>query len=285
MGDGLGAPGAGRVSARRLEGYLKLVCSAGGSGRSFLSEQSFAAPFHLSKPYWDGRVLRVQVINPTAGLFAGDRLRSDVRVGRGARLCFTTPSASRVHAMSSGQAWVEQAFEIEDGGWLEYSPAPLIPQRNSRYRQRTRVEVEAGGELLFLETMAPGRVAHGEQFGFTEVDWELDLRYAGRLLARERYRLRPDDESLAPLRRVFPAAYFASGYVITERLTPEDSCWSEARAVQTPACLVGWSRLPEAGWSLRLVAADPVSLRRCWRDLRALLARRLPELASPGRPG
>ena len=51
----------------------------------FLREQSFRAPFHLSKPSWDEHALLVQIVNPTAGVFAGDALRSRVAVESGAR--------------------------------------------------------------------------------------------------------------------------------------------------------------------------------------------------------
>ena len=39
-----------------------------------IAGQSFRAPFHVSKPYWDAdsRVLLTQVVNPTAGILEGD---------------------------------------------------------------------------------------------------------------------------------------------------------------------------------------------------------------------
>lgn len=88
----------------RWAGHLELTCSADAAGRSYLSHQSFRAPFHISKPYPDEHALIVQVINPTAGLFAGDVLRSDIRVEAGGRLHNTSPSASRVHRVTAGLA-------------------------------------------------------------------------------------------------------------------------------------------------------------------------------------
>jgi urease accessory protein len=266
-----------------LDGHLKLVCSADESGRSFPSEQSFSAPFHLSKPYWDGHALIVQVINSTAGLFSGDRLRSFVQVARGARLHLTTPSASRVHTMQDGWAGVEQVFHVAAGGWLEYSPAPLIPQRDCRYRQVTRVDIETGGEGFFLETLSPGRVAHGEAFAFAELDWTCELRLGPKLVARERFRLRPGDHSVKPLQHPFPTASCASGYLVTERVQPESPCWEMVCGLNGEHVLVGASRLARGVWCLRLLARDSVAMRRAQRELRRIFSAALPEMKSAAR--
>ena len=66
-----------------LTGHLELTCAPADAGRSRISRQSVSVPFHFSKPYWNGRALVAQVINPTAGLFAGDTLRSKITVEPG----------------------------------------------------------------------------------------------------------------------------------------------------------------------------------------------------------
>ena len=241
-----------------LRGHLDLVCSADAEGRSYLSHQSFSIPFHLSKPHWEHGILTVQVVNPTAGLFAGDQLGSRVRVQGGARLRLTSPSASRPHTMTEGWAVSEQT--------------------GSRYRQRTRIALQAGAELFFLEILAPGRVARGEVFQFAELDWDAELRIGGALAAKERFRLRPEQGSVPGFQEVFAAAYYASGYLVTERIPEADPIWDEIRALNSQDLLLGVSRLVRGGWSLRLVARDSVALRSGVEELRALLGRALPEL-------
>jgi len=137
------------------------------TGRSYLSRQSFNTPFHLSKSYWDGRALTVQMINPTAGILSGDRLCSDVKVEPGACLNLTTPSATRVYTMPEGGAEAVQNFSVARDARLSFIPSMLVPHRHSRYHQTSRLTIERGGELLYLETLAPGRVAHGESFQYT----------------------------------------------------------------------------------------------------------------------
>src|SRR5205085_1366195 len=116
-----------------------------------------------------------------------DRIECDVEVQPGATLLLTTPSATRAHCMRRGSAEVVQRMRVADGGFLEFWPELFIPQKGARYRQRTELSVAGGGELLFFESLAPGRVASGESFAYTELTWETDIRCDSTLVARERY--------------------------------------------------------------------------------------------------
>jgi urease accessory protein len=264
-----------------LRGHLELICAVDVAGRSYLSRQSFNAPFHLSKPYWDGSILSVQVVNPTAGLLAGDSLRCCLKVETGARLRVTTPSATRVFTMSEASAQMDQDLRVAHGARLAFLPSMLVPHRGSCYRQKTRLEVERGGELFYLDTIAPGRVAHGESFAFARIDFETDLFFDGRLNARERFRLRPDDASLWSLRALYPQAFWASGYLVTDRLTDEHPALDRIRHLHGAGVWVGLSRLSLAGWSIKIVAPESWSMSQTLASLRRILAEALPAFVLP----
>ena len=271
----------------RLAGHLELVCGVDSRGLSAVRHQSFRAPVHLIKPYLDAGVLVLNVVKPTAGLLAGDRLRVDVTVEPGASLLLTTPAATRVHAMPAGWAQTEQRFRVGAGARLEYWPELLILQGGARYRQQTTIDLAAGGELLYFETVAPGRVASGEIFAYEELRWETDLRFAGRLMARERYLIRPLEGALDALRRRFPTAYCASGLLVARELTAASVFWAQLRAWQNDDLWVGTSALsaPDA-FSLKLIAADSITLRRAMQAVRAAvhhaLGRSAPSLRRAG---
>src|SRR5215203_1961879 len=101
-----------------FSGHLSLLAARRDHGRTVLATQSFRAPFHISKPYWDSdaRTLLVQVVNPTAGILSGDRLESKIEVERDAALLVTTPSTSRVFKMRYGDAECRQYFGVRKGG-------------------------------------------------------------------------------------------------------------------------------------------------------------------------
>jgi urease accessory protein len=266
-----------------FSGHLSLEAAVRAHGRTVLAGQSFRAPFHLSKPYWDAdtRSLLVQVVNPTAGILAGDRLDSQICVHRDAALLVTTPSASRVFQMRRGMAECYQRFSVSAGGWLEVMPEPLVPHRGSRYRQRTVIEVEAGGSLFFVDQLMPGRVGHGEAWGWEELCLDLTVRVAGKLALRER--LNQGGEELRTLARFAgsgESACFANAVLIAPGNDQTvDAPWRAAvSALHGEGLWLGVSALRAGGWSLKLVARDALLLRHGLREARRILAGYFPRL-------
>ena len=269
------------IHMAEFSGHLALTAAAR-DGRTVLAEQSFRAPFHLSKPYWnaDHGVLVVQVVNPTAGILAGDKLASQIVVESGASLVVTTPSASRVFKMDGGgSAESRQEFRVAGGGWLEFSPEPLVPHRGSRFRQATTLDVEPGGSVFFVDQLQPGRVAHNDEAWLWErLALELTVRLGGELILRER--LDQTGESLHALARLAgsgPAACFANAVLVDE---VADGPWRrEIDQLNVDGLWVGVSALRKGGWSVRLVAADSVTLRQGLKDVRRVMATVVPRLA------
>lgn len=270
------------TSTRGLCGHLRLVCSADEEGRTYLREQSFCAPVHLSKPYRDEDTLVVNIVNPTAGLLRGDRVRYDVAVETGARVLLTAPSASRAHRIVEGDARVAQEYRVAAGGWLESWPEIFIPQGGARYRQQTSLRVEEGGEALLIEMLAPGRAASGEIHAFAELDWETDILLGGVKIARERYRLEPGSAVLEAMRAEFATPYYASALVVSPQLRVNDDCWQRIHDLHREDAWVGCSPLTRGGWAIRVFAAGSVELRKTVAAIRleiyAALGRRAPAL-------
>jgi urease accessory protein len=265
-----------------FSGHLSLQAAAATGGRTVLAAQSFRAPFHLSKPYWeaDAGVLIVQVVNPTAGILAGDRLESTIAVEAGAALLVTTPSASRVFKMDAEEsAQSRQHFSVAAGGWLEVAPEPLVPHRGSRFRQVTTVEVEPGGGLFFVDQLQPGRVGHNEAWQWDRLSLELTVRLGRELILRERLDQSGDElKALAELAGSGPAACFANAVLIAGEA---GETWpGELHRLHGDGLWIGVSALRRGGWSLRLVATDSVKLRQGLRDVRQILARFFPRLAA-----
>ena len=260
-----------------LSGNLRLVCAAEPQRGTYLAEQSFSAPIHLSKSYWDGTALLVNVVNQTAGIFGGDRITTHVTVERGARVFLSSPSAARFHPSRDRESRLEQTFVVRAGGSLDVFPEISIPQRDSRSHQKTLIQIEPGGELIYLETLAPGRVASGEAFAFARYAWSTDIKVDDRVIHRERASISPDDCSIAGLRALFPASYYAGIVVIS----PATESWDKnflhevSQLSANPSLKIGASKLSAHGYSIRLLAADSLTLRDSIRQLREMIYARL----------
>jgi urease accessory protein len=261
-------------------GHLHLEAALRADGRTVLSRQSFRAPFHIGKPYWDGRVLQVRIVNPTAGILSGDRLELAVRVDAGASLLAMTPAATRAFMMNSGTASCRQSFVVEAGGWLEYAPEALCPHAGCDYQQGTRLEIAKDGEACWVDILAPGRVGRDETWAWRRLRLALDVSYAGAPVLCERL-----DCSGAEMARMAafhgtPGAWLATMLVLGERITADDPVWNLVRALHGGGRWVGVTRLRRGGWIIRAVAPGGQELRDLMTELRTLLATVLPGLRS-----
>lgn len=264
-----------------FSGHLAVSAQRIDSGVTTLARQSFQAPFHLGKPYWDGHALIVQVVNPTAGILEGDRLASEVDVRAGASLLMTTPSATRVFTMRSGSAESIQRFEVGDGGWLEYWPEPLVPHKHSSFRQETHLTLERGAGVLFADFLLPGRIARGESWAWSRLVLEFELKVGGVQILRERL-----DQSGAELRGLAELSGMGEGAAFGNLIAVSDALRDESRwkdriaGLHGAGCWVGVSALrgDAAAYSIKLIAQTADVLRRRHRELRAILSSCLPGL-------
>ncbi len=276
------APAANAVASNALDGRLDLFAARLPDGRTSIVRQYHTVPFHVSKAYWDGGVLMAQVVNPTAGIFAGDRMESRVEVGAGASLAVASPSAARAHTMTDGgSAKLFQRFDVGRGAWLEVAPELFIPQRASSYRQATEVEVAEGGSLYFVETLAPGRVAHGERFAYDRLDWSFSLRVAGRLVALERALVEPPGACRMLDVAGWDHAYYACVWTAGPALADlEVDRIERIEAVGSgDTCLVGMSKTAGDCYSIKILAASSILLRRALAEVRREMSAIFPVLA------
>lgn len=258
------------VSGSSLAGHLHLRCGARADGTPYISHQDFRAPVHIGKGHLDQGRLVLNIANPTAGFFDGDRVDSDVTVAPGSHLVLSTPAASRVYQTRSGKpAANHQKFRMEEGASLEWIPEPFIPHAGAGYVQTTEIELHPSASLLFFEWLAPGRVAKGEVFAYENLRWELDLRVAGKLVARERYDLNPNDHSLESLRSVFPAAHYLSVYAAGSMTKhwPAD----ELDALGNDGVHLGHGPLQDGVHVIRALCRDSLAARALLENLRSML--------------
>ena len=246
--------------APRLRGHLRLACERDARGVSILTRKDYRSPIHISKPYWDGQSLLLNVMSPTAGLLEGDQVELDVQTLPGASLVLSHPSSLRVHKMTpTGLARWSQHFRVAAGSLLESNPEWLIPQAESALEQTTRIDVEPGGQLLFIEALAPGRAAHGERLAFRSFRNRLELRYGPQLAALEKHAIEPARQTERGWAfSIEPAPFSASIYAVAEPLDANTS-WIEAiESLASPELAIGVSQLAHGpAFNVKLLAADP----------------------------
>ncbi|WP_197671775.1 urease accessory protein UreD [Devriesea agamarum] len=202
-------PGAVREYARGLDtlqvgrpgkvGLLELTYEQRGE-RTELTAHYQKSPLQIMRPlYTDPHrpdLPITMVMSTGGGVVQGDRLRLDVRVGPGASAHLTTQAATKIMKMDHDYATQSAHLRVEDGGYLEYLPDPVIPYVNSRYFQGTDVVLDPSATAILGDTVVAGRLARGEQHEFKIFASDLTVRRPdGTELVCDTIRLRGDHAS------------------------------------------------------------------------------------------
>lgn len=123
----------------------------------------------------------VHLVGGAAGPLGGDRLRVEIEVGPGARLCVRGVAASlALPGRTGGASVLEVVARVGAGGRLRWLPEPLIGAARCDHHSISTVELAAGAELRWREELVCGRF--GEPPGDVRV--ATTVRYAGRTLLR-----------------------------------------------------------------------------------------------------
>lgn len=161
------------------DGTLHLRFARSGRG-TILAQSRFSLPLQVLTPLEmeDGSAY-LMLLNPTGGVLGGDRLGTEIVQEPGTHVCLTTPSATRIYRTLHQPAVLETAIKIGEGATLEYLPDHTIPHVGSALHQSLRIEMARGSKAIVLDSLASGRVAHGERWSFREIDSRTDVYVCG----------------------------------------------------------------------------------------------------------
>ena len=283
MGSNVGDyPEAGR---QQVEGRLRLHFSIDRERQTRLMVREQRPPLQVIRafPISTGGAL-VHVHNISGGVLGGDQLKLEVEVEPGALAQLTSTSATRLYRSRPGVPAAQQTgtITVREGALLEYLPDPLIPFAGSCYHQHMHIELDSGAGLFWWETVAPGRVAQGEQFAYEQLLLDLHISTQGRSIAIERLKLEPHCRALSSLARLGPYSHFCSFYICRVGLeavhwsTLEKELGALAQELSCPGEISwGVSTLVAHGLVLRAVSRQgrdiPPGLLAFWRAAKRYL--------------
>jgi len=262
-----------------------------GPHRSVLRTLHRRAPLIVQQAlYWDEEMPElpcVSVISNAGGILQGDRNVIEIDMAADAQAHVTTQSATRIHEMDANYASQTQLLTLAAGSYLEYIPRPVIPAKNSRFIQATKVLIDPTATLVYSEIMMPGRKYYrdGEIFQYKLFSSTVEgARPDGESLFTEKFVLEPEVHGLA--RMGMMGGFHVFGNVIV--LTPKDKADALFERTQ-PAfdseneLAFGASRLPhDAGLIFKVLGMEsaPVmaKIREFWSEARQIAVdRKVPE--------
>ena len=289
----------GRDGALRLSFERRGVATALTGCRSTVPLQVLA-PIALDDP-----AAVVSILNPTGGLFGGDRLAIDVDVAAGAHAVLTTPSATRGYRADGAPTVQTVRLRLGPGAVVEWVPDHTIPFAGSALLQAFDVELAETASLVLVDAFSAGRIALGEAWRFALLQSAIAIRDRLGWLLLDRFvlrgragvvraaggraagtppagaRLEDDEPAFGGLGFTESHPYFASIAVIgafdAARFAAEIQCHVGA---DMPGVCLGAAVLPRRGALVRCLARNAPALveavERCWHLARAALLARPP---------
>jgi urease accessory protein len=163
------------------------------TGRTVLERRAHQGPLVVQRPFTpEGPdLLHVYLLHPPGGIVAGDVLSTQVRLGRGSRVLFTTPAAAKVYrgrpGAGSSRQW--QDLRAGPGCSLEWLPQETIVFDGADVALGSVAHLEADAAFIGWEVLCFGRPAMGERYARGVCRQHFEIWRDGRPLCLERMRV------------------------------------------------------------------------------------------------
>ncbi|MDA0756922.1 MAG: urease accessory protein UreD [Crenarchaeota archaeon] len=159
----------------------------------------------------------VFILSPSGGILQGDRYRMDVNLKNHAISHLTTQGATRIYKMESNYATHMVTLNLKENSYLEFIPEQLIPYKNSRFYQKTNLDIDESSTVVYSETIVPGRIAMGEMFDFDVCYLKTEGKINGKTKFRDSSLLSPKTQKVHTLTMFDGKTILTSVYVLTKK--------------------------------------------------------------------
>jgi urease accessory protein len=273
LNSGLAAE-ASAPSERGREAQVTLNFACTREGRTWLSRQRAAYPFHVGRTLAirssPERMAMVYLQCCSGGLFENDDVRLQIEAESGALAQVCTSAATIVHSMRSTQARQHVNLTAHPGSHLEYLPESLILFPEAHLISSIDVQLHPGSCVMAGETVL-GHDFQGRNRSFDRMQSALTVRSErGALLMRDRWTVSGDQ-----LARRLPGIvgpHRAQGTLfVLHRDGDSESLLEHMHDVlpEHPQLYIGISRLPNrCGVMVRALSGDEPLLRMTLHKLR-----------------
>jgi urease accessory protein len=250
-----------------MHGLLEMTLKQQGE-RTVVGALRHQAPLRVIRPFYpEGEgPAHVYLLNTTAGILEGDELEIFLRLEKGTHAVVTTPAATRVHRMPSGEAHQRIILSVGREATLEYLSEPVLPYAGSVFHQKTEIILEEQAILFYADLLGPGRLGQGESFLYHLYESHLKILDPEGVLVQERFRLAPSERPLEEIGVMEGFSHLGTLYLFCPE-PARKALLTAFRSVQNSHVFWGATLLSRRGLAVRALGHDTPTLHEFFLNL------------------
>lgn len=174
---------------QRGDGAGRIVVSGTPEG-TYITDVYQRSPIRILFPRAGGDAVEEAVfINTAGGVAGGDKLESSVTALANASIAVTSQAAEKIYRALNEPSRIVTKLKACATAKLAWLPQETIIFNHGRVSWETEIEVSSGTELLALECLVLGRVAHGERMAGGHITDSWRVKKDGRLIWADSFRI------------------------------------------------------------------------------------------------
>jgi len=178
----------------------------------------------------------------------------DVELKNNAISHITTQGATRIYKMESNYATHMVTLSLKNNSYLEFIPEQIIPYKDSRFYQKTNLDIDDSSTAVYSETIVPGRIAMGEMFDFDICYLKTEGSLNQKIQFRDSSLLMPKSQKIQSLAMFDDKTILTSVYVLTKKHVTKINNLINEMFSNIQGILGGSSILPnDLGVSIRIL--------------------------------
>jgi len=240
-------------------GYLQLhMQNDSHKQKTVITKQRTQVPLYVQKALHYNldypSMAHLFILSPSGGILQGDRYRMDVELKNNAISHITTQGATRIYKMESNFATHLVTLNLKNNSYLEFIPEQLIPYKNSRFYQKTLLDIDDSSTVVYSETIVPGRIAMGEMFDFDVCYLKTEGNINEKTKFRDSSLLLPKEEKIQSFVMFDEKTILTSIYLLTKKSTEKINLMINDLFSNMDDVIGGSSKLPnDSGLAVRIL--------------------------------
>ena len=240
-------------------GYLQLeLQNDSEKHKTIITRKKTQVPLYVQKAlHYDidyPSMAHLFILSPSGGILQGDRYRMDVELKNNAITHLTTQGATRIYKMNSNYATHLVTINLKNNSYLEFIPEQIIPYNDSRFYQKTQLNIDESSTVVYSETIVPGRIAMGEMFDFDVCYLKTEGGINEKIQFRDSSLLIPKKQKIQSLAMFDDKTILTSVYMMTKKPVKKINKMINEMFSQLQDVSGGASTMPnESGLSIRIL--------------------------------